>query len=70
MDHLPIPIDGVHPAVPMYAQQKVYQPGDFFDIPHNYMKMYGYQSLDDLIYEGLKINENITRNQSNGFIQS
>ncbi|KAI1852808.1 hypothetical protein JX266_002349 [Neoarthrinium moseri] len=66
MDHLPAPTDWQHPAVPFYAQRRIYKPEDFFAIP----KSEGYHSLEDLIYRGLDTKKHTARSQVNQFIQS
>lgn len=52
MDHLPVPIDGHHVGVSFFAIRRVYQPGEFFSFPKEYMEAHDLASLDDMIHEG------------------
>ncbi|RMZ89819.1 hypothetical protein DV736_g2942, partial [Chaetothyriales sp. CBS 134916] len=64
MDHLPKPLNGDHICVPLYAEERVYKPDEFFSFPVNY----GFENTLDLIEGGLP--STMPARKANKFLQS
>ena len=64
MDHLPKPLNGDHVFIPLYAEQRIFTPDEFFSIPAKY----GCENTLKLIEEGLP--KKMSTDTANELLQS